>query len=113
MQETEAVLYSFLPRLSPLPKVGYDDKDDKFFCKRRGRGWSATARVATVPVSVPFLVPSKICKIFPVLGFLSVLNAPKFCYVTGQIPGTCENCSILSYLPIVACRRLQKVSYKQ
>ena len=79
-----------------------------FFCKRRGRGLSATARVATVLALVPFVISSKICKIFLVLRFLSVLNNPKFCYVTGRY-----HCSILWYLPILGCRRLQKVSYKQ
>ena len=31
--------------------------------------WHVLSRVATVPVSVPFSVPSKICKKFPVLRF--------------------------------------------
>ena len=31
--------------------------------------FNPTSRVATVPVSVPFSVPSKICKKFPVLRF--------------------------------------------
>ena len=60
-------------------------------------------RAATVPVSVPFSVPSKICK---KISGSSVLNNPKSCNKIGQIPGTCENFSILSYLPILAYRSI-------
>ena len=66
---------------------------------------SLAIRLATVPVSVPFSVHSKICNNFPFLQFLTDLNNPKFCYVMyviRQIPRICDNCSILSYLPILA-----------
>ena len=61
---------------------------------------SLAIRVATVPVSVPFSVQSKICTKFLVPRFLTVINNPKFCYVIGQIPGKCDNCFILCYLII-------------
>ena len=70
---------------------------------------SLAIRVATVPVSVPFSVQSKICYNFKVLRFLKVLNNPKFCYVIGQIPGTCDHCSILSYLTILAYKCIKSI----
>ena len=71
------------------------------------------SRAATVPVSVPFSVLSKICKNFHVLWFLSVLNNQKFFVCDGPKSRNMRKFSILSYPPILANRSIQKVPYKQ